>query len=623
MSKSLGQPLHAREISASRHNFRTLAQMFAMVLTLLAILTPYATQAGDTVPRHGIAMHGEPVLPPDFDHLPYVNPNARQGGRLTLGVRGSFDSLNPFLVRGVAPVGLRAYVYESLLGRSGTEPFSLYGLIAESIEVPDDRSEITFNIRPSARFSDGQPITADDVAFSHSLLKDRAVPYMRSHYRKVGEVIVETPHRIRFVFNAQGDREIPLILGLMPILPRHLTTVDSFEKTTLEPPVGSGPYVVGSVDAGRSVTYVRDEDYWGRDLPLRAGHFNFDEIKIDFFRDDAALFSAFRTGAIDVRVEEDPTRWSESYGFAAVKAGQVKQEALPTTLPDGMLGIVMNTRRAPLDKQLVRKALIRLFDFQWINRTLFNGLYARSESYFARSELGAVGRPATAHERSLLEPFMELVAPDILEGTWRLPVSDGSGQDRKALSEAYRLLRQAGYEIKNSRLVHTRTGEQLKLEFLARSKSEERLMLAYASTLKRLGIELGIRQVDNAQYWTRLKEFDFDLIQWRYPASLSPGNEQINRWASSHANVPGSLNLAGVENPGVDAMIDAMLQARSREHFEDAVRAMDRLLISGDYVIPLFHPPAVWVAYWARLARPSNLPDNGLDLETWWVDQKE
>lgn len=579
----------------------------------------FVAHAGEVIPRHGIAMHGDPALAPDFSHLPYVNPTAPKGGRLTLGELGSYDSLNPFLIRGVSPAGIRGYVYESLMARSGAEPFSLYGLIAESIEFPEDRSEITFSLRPEAQFSDGHPVTAEDVAFSHALLRDHAAPYMRSHYTKVREVTIESPHRIRFVFGPDGDREIPLILGLMPILPKHLTTVESFTRTTLEPPVGSGPMRIGNVDPGRSISYVRNEAYWGRDLPIRRGQFNFDEVRIDFFRDDAALFAAFRTGAIDVRVEEDPTRWSESYSFQEVADGRGLKEALPTSLPDGMLGIVMNTRRAPLDDKRVRDALIRLFDFPWINRTLFNGLYKRSESYFARSELAAVGRTASAHERKLLAPFLGLVEPGVLEGTWRLGESDGTGQDRKALSDAYKLLQEAGYQISGGRLVHGTRGEPLELQFLARSKAEERLMLAYASTLKRLGIPLTIRQVDSAQYWARLKDFDFDLLQWRYSASLSPGNEQINRWASSHADIPGSLNLAGVKNPGVDAMIDAMLQARSREHFEDAVRALDRLLISGGYVIPLFHRPAIWTAHWSRVERPSVLPNSGIDLDTWWA----
>lgn len=599
----------------------TRAFICALVVLIELVLRPIADvqAAPASAPRHGIAMHGAPALPRDFTHLPYANPNAPQGGRLTLGQQGTFDSLNPFLPRGVAPPGIRGYVYESLMARSEAEPFSLYGLLAASIEMPDDRSAITFNLRPSARFSDGKPVTAEDVAFSHRILKAHAVPFMRSHYAKATKVEVLGPHKIRFTFGGGGDREIPLILGLMPILPRHAISEATFKQTSLTAPIGSGPYTIAQIDPGRSITYRKNPNYWGKDLPLRRGYFNFSEIRYDYYRDAAALFSAFKTGRVDLRVEEDPARWSSSYTFSAVKRGDVVREALPTQLPAGMTGIVFNTRRPHLQDQRVRQALIALFDFRWINQLLFDGLYVRSASYFARSPLAAVGSPATANEKALLAPFPEAVRPKVLEGTWRPPSSAGDGRDRSALRKAHELLRSAGYEIRNGRMVRAGDGVPLTLNFLARTKTEERLMLAYATTLKRLGIGLSIRQVDDAQYWARLKTFDYDLIHWRYPASLSPGNEQINRWASTHADIEGSLNFAGARSKAADALIVAMLGARERKDFEDAVRAFDRVLISQDYVIPLFHPPAVWVAYWSRLKRPKVLPLSGFAIETWWV----
>lgn len=612
--------------AASRSQRRKMAdrlmvrrQLTFVIASIYTIGAVGLAQADAPKPQHGLAMHGRPALPPTFTHLPYVNPDAPKGGRLTLGLQGSFDSLNPYLARGVAPTGVRGYVHESLMARSGTEPFTLYGLLAESVEVPDDRSWIIFNIRPEARFADGKPVTSADVVFSHALLKRDAVPFMRSHYSKVSAVDVLGPRRVRFQFSATGDREIALIMGLMPILPKHATTRDDFRKTSLTPPLGSGPYRVASVDAGRSISYKRNEDYWGQTLPIRRGHFNFDEIRIEFFRDGTAAFSAFRTGATDVRVEKDPNRWSGGYDFPAVNDGRVIREVLPTALPDGMRAIVMNGRREIFRDARVRSALIRLFDFHWINRTLFNGLYARSASYFARSDLAALGQPASPGERALLKPFQKYVKPPVLEGTWRPSQSDGSGHDRAALRQAYGLLQEAGYHIRDGRMVHKRDGRQLRMTFLARTKAEERIMLAYQSSLKRLGIELTIRQVDAAQYWEQLKTFDYDMIQWRYPTSLSPGNEQINRWASSHADIDGSLTYAGTRNPAVDAMINAMLTATSRNAFEDAVRAFDRVLISGDYVIPLYHPPAVWVAYWNRIKRPETLPLAGIALETWWA----
>ncbi len=604
----------------ARHRPAAVRAAIAVLIAVGTAVTAMApTAALAEVARHGIAMHGEPALPPGFRHFPYVRADAPKGGRLTLGLQGTFDSMNPFLPRGVPSLGIRGYVYESLLARADSEPFTLYGLIAESVEMPDDRSSITFNLHPKARFSDGKPITAEDVVYSHGVLKAHALPFMRAHYSKVAKAEIITPRRVRFTFRANGDREIPLILGLMPVLPKHALPEPAFKTTSLRAPIGSGPYTVSTVDAGRSITFLRDRNYWGRDLPTRRGFFNFDEIRIEYFRNDAALFTAFKTGAIDLRVEDDPARWSGSYNFPAVAQGRVIKEALPTKLPAGMLGIVLNTRRPALRDARVRRALIELFDFPWINQTLFNGLYARSQSFFARSDLAAVSQAASRDERALLAPFKSLVKADVLSGLWRAPQTDGTGRDRSALKAAYRLFTEAGYEIRNGQLVDADTGAPLAFTFLARTKAEERLMLAYQNSLKRLGIALAIRQVDDAQYWARLKTFDYDMIQWRYPSSLSPGNEQINRWASSSAGVDGSLNFAGVRNPGVDEMIKAMLRARSRADFEAAVRAFDRLLISGDYVIPLYHPPAVWVAYWRRLGRPQTLPLSGFAVDTWWA----
>jgi peptide/nickel transport system substrate-binding protein len=565
-------------------------------------------------------MHGEPALPPGFSHFPYVNPEAPKGGQLRLGSLGSFDSLNPFIIKGVAPSGLREYVFESLMARSADEPFTLYCLIAERIEVPADRSSITYHLRPEARFSDGRAITAADVAFSHKALMQKGWPYHRTYYKKVVQLEQLGPRTVRFVFESGADREMPLIIGLMPILPSHVLNIETFERTTLEPPIGSGPYTVARVDPGRTLLYRRNPDYWGKGLATHRGRFNFDEIRHDFFRDSASLFEAFKAGQIDVRAEDDPARWAEGYSFPAVSDGRVIVREFKTGLPAGMSALVFNTRRPPFKDPQVRRALIHAFDAEWINRSLFHGLYRRSESFFARSELASTGHPADARERTLLAPFPGSVRKEVLEGPFRLPVSDGSGSDRDGLREAHRLLTQAGYVMKNGALVSS-GGRPLAFEILAATRAQERLMLSFAELLRRIGIAARVRQVDSAQYWTRTKAFDFDMMQWTWGASLSPGNEQINRWSSQAATAKGSLNFAGVENTAADAMIDALLKAEAREDFVSAVRALDRVLISGDYVIPLFHVPGQWIAYWRHLKMPEKTPLSGTDFDTWWVAQ--
>jgi peptide/nickel transport system substrate-binding protein len=569
-------------------------------------------------PVEGLAMHGTPKHAPGFTHFPYVNPDAPKDGRIVLGALGTFDSLNPFIIKGVTPPGVREYVYESLMARSGDEPFSLYGLIAQSVEVPEDRSSITFHLRPEARFSDGTPITPDDVLFSHQILKEKGWPYHRSHYGKVAVAEKIGPHSVRFTFNAPGDREIPLIMGLLPVLPKHLLTPESFDRTTLEPPIGSGPYRVERVDPGRSVTYRRNPDWWARDLSVTRGRFNFNEIRVEHFRDAASLFEAFKAGEIHVRAEDDPGRWVEGYRFPAVTAGRVIKHEFETGLPSGMTALVFNTRLPIFEDARVRRAFMLMFDGVWINRSLFNGSYQRTQSYFERSALSSHGRPADDRERTLLAPFTDYVKPEVLDGTYSVPGATSTASNRDNLQAAFLLLKDAGYEMKDGRLV--KNGVPLSFEMLAQTRQQERLMLSYARNLERLGITARIRQVDTAQYWSRLKTYDFDMIQWTWGASLSPGNEQLNRWSSKAAVIDGSLNYAGVKNPAVDAMIEALLQAVSQEDFTAAVRAFDRVLMSGEYVIPLFHLPKVWVAYWNQLRYPAKLPLSGFDLDTWWSE---
>ncbi len=586
-------------------------------LLLIALLVqPGSSQAWAA---NGIAMHGAPREEAGFAHFPYVNPDAPKGGRVIFAKQGSYDSLNPLIVKGEPAEGVRDYVYESLLARANDEPFTLYALIAESVETPPDRSYVEFTLNPKAKFSDGVPITVEDVIFSHALLRDHGRPNHRSYYKKVTKVEQTGARTVRFTFDGSGDREMPLIMGLMPVLPKHLVDPGTFENTTLKPPVGSGPYLVDKVDPGKSISFKRDPNYWGKDLPVNRGRFNFDEIRFDYYRDAGSMFEAFKSGLVQLREEDDPTRWSEGYDFPALRDGRVIKEELPIETPAGMAALVFNTRRPPFADQRVREALIGLFDFEWVNRTLYHGLYARTESYFARSELSSHGHPADAAERALLAPYVDQVKPSIMDGSYALPQSDGSGENRDGRRAALELLERAGYRLEGGRLVNAATGEPFRFEILAATRAQERLLLTYAAALKQVGIDARIRQVDSAQYQRRKQTYDFDMIQYYWPVSLSPGNEQFFRFGSEAAVTEGSFNYAGVKSKAVDAMIEAMLKAEDEDSFVSAVRALDRVLLSGDYVIPLFHLPRQWVAHWHELKRPEVTPLYGYQVDAWCV----
>jgi peptide/nickel transport system substrate-binding protein len=593
---------------------------FALAI-LAGLAAPAFAQGGDR--QHAIAMHGEPKQPADFKHFSYVNPDAPKGGRVVLSSYGSFDSLNPLIIKGEHAAGVREYVYESLLARSLDEPFTLYGLLAETIEVPEDRSAITFNLNPKARFSDGTPVTADDVLFSWELLKEKGRPNHRTYYSKVSKAERLSDRSVRFTFDADGDREIPLILGLLPVLPRHLIDPETFEQTTLTAPIGSGPYKVAKVDPGRALTYARNPDYWGKDLPVNRGRFNFDEIRFDYFREGSVMFEAFKTDRVNVWPEEDPRRWANGYDFPAVKDGRVIKGEFDIGLPAGMTALVFNTRREVFSDPRVREALILLFDFEWINRTLYAGLFKRTQSYFERSVLASAGHPADALERQLLSPYPDAVKPEIMAGRFQFPTTSGSGRNRKNQSEAFRLLKEAGYVLKSGKLVNAKSGKQLSFEILAASTSQEALLLSFARDVERLGIRVKLRVVDSAQYQARLLNYDNDMIQNTWASSLSPGNEQLFRWSSDAAKTPGTYNFAGVESAAADAMIKALLEAKGEEEFVSAVRALDRVLLSGDYVIPLFYVPKQWVAYWKNLKHPEKTPLFGYNIDSWWAAEDE
>jgi peptide/nickel transport system substrate-binding protein len=587
-------------------------------------LFPLFAGAAPAAESHAIAMHGAPAMPADFSHMPYANPDAPKGGRLVESMLGTFDSLNPLIVRGAAVQQIRGLpferglVLESLMVRGNNEPFTLYGLLAKTVETDDVRSYVTFHLDPTARFSDGQPLLADDVLFSWELLRDHGRPNHRQYYSKVAKAEALDRLTVRFDFGGGGDRELPLILGLMPILPRHATNPATFEETSMTPPMGTGPYRVTAVRPGASVTFARNPDYWGRDLPVNRGLWNFDEIRLDYYREANSEFEAFKRGLYDYRIEPEPLRWHDGYDFPAVRSGEVIRETADIRMPQPSQFLVFNTRRAAFSDIRVRQALTLLFDFEWINRNYFFGLYGRSGGFFAGSELSAYGRAPDTRERELLKPFASQIPADILDGSYRLPVTDGSGRDRTTLRGAIHLLSEAGYDLDGTVLRQRATGTPLSFEILVTTRDQERIALAYSRDLKRAGIEVSVRAVDPVQFDQRRLGYEFDMIQNRWDQSLSPGNEQAFYWGSQAADVTGTRNYMGAKDPAIDALIVTLLEARERPEFVSAVRALDRVLMSRFYAIPLFNVQQQWIARWNRVERPLATALTGYLPETWW-----
>ena len=569
--------------------------------------------AVEAAPRHGIAMFGEPELAEGFAALPYANPDAPKGGTLRQAVTGSFDSLNPFIIKGqVQFYVLRTFVFESLMARSKDEPFTLYGLIAESIDVEDDRSKVTFHLNPAAKFSDGTPITAADVVFSMETLRDHGRPNFKNSYSKV--VTAETPDERTVVFTLNGaDRELVLILGLMPVIPKHQWEGKDFEATTLEPLVGSGPYIFGSVKPGEQLELVRNPDYWGRDLPVSRGLWNFDRVVFDYYRDSNGAFEAFKKGDADLREEADSTRWSQGYDFDAAKDGRVTKFTVPNGLPQPISALAFNTRKALFADKRVREALLTAFDFEWANVNLFGGLYQRTEGYFAGSELSAMGHPAGDAERAALAG---VVPETILDGTYRLPVSDGTGRDRNNMRKAMGLLLEAGYQMEDGKLV--KDGQPLTFDLTVNSPEQERIGLNFQRTLATIGVTMNIRQTDSAGFQRRLQSYDYDMVPVTWFNSLSPGNEQTFYWGSTGRETQGTRNYPGIAEPAIDKAIETLLGARTREEFVATARMIDRLLIAGIYSIPLYNQGGQWMARWNTIECPEKAPLQGFESTVCW-----
>jgi len=596
-------------------------------VALLWTLLGAAAAAAETGPAwtHGIAMHGDPALPADFVSLPYANPQAPKGGVLKLGVQGTFDSLNQFIIQGgwTSARGMRerafgSNIFESLLARSYAEPFSLYAHVAQKVRMPDSRDWIEYELNPAARFSDGTPLTAQDVMFSLELMRDKGRPPFRNWYAEIASIDVTGENRLKITFKSNENRELPLLVSIAPIFSKAHTDPETFDKSTLTPPVGSGPYTFKTIEPGRRVVYERNPDYWAKDLPVKAGFDNFDEIRIEYFRDETTLQEAFRKGLIDALQFRDPVRWSKGFDFPAAEDGQVVKLSIGLGVPPNARGIAFNTRRDIFADPKVRRALSMVFDFEWVNRNLYFGLVQRTAGYWDNSVLSSVGRPATDTERELLGSYPGAVLPEVMDGTWAPANGDGSGRDRAVLRSALALLKQAGYTLSGRQLVNAETGQQLSFEILTKNEDEEKLALSYIRTLELLGIQVSARTVDPSQFEDRRTKREFDMVFNTWTASLSPGAEQYGRWSQASADAPGSFNFVGASEPAIDGMIDAVVGARSRDEFVSAVRALDRTLISGAYAVPLFHIPDDWVGHWTTIVPPETHSLYGHQFDTWW-----
>ena len=597
----------------------------ALVILVLAMVEALSARSVDAEPAHGIAMYGQPALPPDFVSLPYANPDAPKGGTLVLGESGGFDSLNPFIVKGQAPSQLSALTVETLMGRSIDEPFTLYGLLAETVDTDAARTFVEFTLREGARFSDGNPVTVEDVLWSFETLGTLGSPRYHTAWKKIASAEATGPRSVKFTFNTE-DRELPLILGLRPILQKAQWQDRPFDETSLEAPIGSGPYVVADAQPGQTITYRKNPDWWGKDLPFNRGLHNFDEITVEYFGGAGVVFEAFRAGELSLWLESNPAKWLTNYNFPAVSEGKVKLAELPHQRPSGIEGFAMNTRKPLFADWRVREAMTLAFNFELINSTLNGGALPRIASYYSNSQLsGDMANPASGRVLELLTPFAADLPPGTIEG-YALPVSDGSEANRKNLRVAVSLLDEAGWRVQDGRLVDA-AGAPFAFEILLQNGSDDLIAAAniYVQALTRLGIEARIATVDAAMYKQRVTDFNFDMTHYVRSLSLSPGNEQVLYWGAAEASVPGSRNLAGIASPAVDAMITTMLQTADPDEYRAAVQALDRVLTAGRYVVPIWYSDRARLAHDARLTYPANLPIYGVFpgfyTETFWVEE--
>jgi microcin C transport system substrate-binding protein len=590
---------------------------------------------GDEVTRsNAIAILAKPALPPDFPYFPYVDPDAPKGGEVTLASIGTYDSFNPFILRGTATGGMVSpwvvmpggsgsgssvgHVWESLLTSSADEMASGYGHLAQTIELPADKMWVAFELRPEAKFSDGTPVTAEDVAWTYRTLLEKGRPSFRIQMADVKDVVVESPRRVVFHFNSNENRELPLILGGLPVMPKHFFDGRDFTRPLTDPPIGSGPYRIASFELGRSVTYARRPDWWAADLPTGRGTNNFDRVRVEYFRDSTVAMEAFKAGQIDLRSENISKNWATAYDFPAVTRGLVIKKEFIHQLPTGIQGFAMNTRRPVFANPLVRQAMDEVFDFEWENKNLFYGAYKRTNSYFANSPLASSGIPQ-GDELKLLEPYRKDLPPALFTEPFKLPVTDASGSNRDQMRRALDLLKQAGWTIQDRKLVN-KDGEQMAFTILLDEPSLERPTLPYAQLLQKLGIDVKVRTVDPAQYQHLTDDFDFDMLMMIYPEGDLPGNELRDYFTCASAKAQGSFNAPGICQPVVDALVEKVVNAQDREALTTAARALDRVLLWSWYLVPNWHSQDFHIAYWNRFGYPDKPIREGFDFDTWWVD---
>ena len=592
----------------------------AAIFAVFVLLYSGAVPAAEVYRGHGIAMHGDLKYPAGFKHFDYVNPDAPKGGDVKLGSIGGFDTFNGFIVKGRSAAGL-GLMYDSLMASSSDEPFSMYGLIAESVEMARDRSWVIFHLNPKARWHDGKPITVEDVIWTFNTLVEKGTPFYRYYYGNVAKIEKVAARSVKFSFKPGENRELPLIVGQLTVLPKHYWEKRDFSKTTLEPPLGSGPYRLKSFEANRRVVYDRVKDYWAAKHPVRRGEYNFDTVRFEYFRDSTVSREAFKAGAFDHQSESSSKAWATEYDTSAVKDGNLIKRKFKHNRSSGMQGFVFNLRRPLFQNARVRQALAHAFDFEWSNKTLFYGQYSRTNSYFDNSELASTGLPK-GDELKLLDRFRDTLPPQVFKSAYTAPKTDGSGNIRANLRIANKMLRNAGWRFDrgNRILKHEKSGKEFRFEILLVSPLFERVVLPFKQNLKRLGIEVRVRTVDSAQYQKRVQKFDFDMIVGSWGQSLSPGNEQRNYWGSDAAARTGSRNLAGLKDPVVDKLVEKLIAAPTRKDLVTFTRALDRVLLWKFLVIPHFHIPYDRVLYWDMFGIPKVTPDSGANLFTWWVD---
>ena len=592
--------------------------LLAGIVSITVIVNAMA--GNSTQKSHALTLDIQAKYPASFTHLDYVNPNAPKGGAIKLFSIGSFDTFNPFIIKGNPAAGI-GYIYETLMSSPEDDSLTEYGLIAESVEVPPDLSYVIYNLRTEAKFNNGSPITADDVVFSFNILRNKGRPSYRFYYANITKVEALNPRRVKFSFTGPPNRELPQIVGQIPVLSKSYWSKREFNRTTLQPPLGSGPYKIKTFEPGRYIIYERVKDYWGVKIPVNVGKYNFDTIRYDFVRDQVVALEAFKAGQYDFRREASSKDWANSYDFPALRDGLVKKASLRHERPSGMQAFVFNIRREKFRDKLVRQALGYAFDFEWSNKHLFYGQYKRTTSFFENSELAARTLP-TPDELELLKPYRGTIPDEVFTKVFSLPKTDGTGKIRKYLREAVRLLKKAGWRVVNNRLLNPKDGKPLVIEFLLVSPAFERVVAPFIANLRRLGVTGTIRTVDSAQYQNRVRDFDYDVIISTFGQSRSPGNEQRNYWSTSAVNRPGSRNLIGVSNRAIDGLIEKIIAARDRQSLITTTRALDRVLQWSYFVVPQWHIREDRIAWWNKFGRPNVKPNYGIGFSSWWIDPK-